>query len=84
MFIFAFVCGSAHAHGAEVLVVEQWAVSDLPYVQYRNLITAAGFIVPLAATVGNLPCAPDSGTAANHPARLMLKDGRPRAMNARP
>jgi hypothetical protein len=51
MFFFAFVCGSAHAHGAEVLVVEQWAVSDLPYMQYRNLITAAGFIVPLAATV---------------------------------
>ena len=33
------------------IVVEHWAVSDLPYMQYRKLITAAGFIVPLAATV---------------------------------
>jgi hypothetical protein len=89
MFILAFACGSAHAHGEEVLVsvyaqlvsiaacalvlftwrralahrvtgllacvgsivVEQWAISGLPYMQYRTLITAAGFIVPLAATV---------------------------------
>ena len=88
-FILAFVCGSAHAHGEEVLVsvfaelasialctlvlftwrralvhrvvglvacvgsivAEYWAVSGLPYMQYRNLITAAGFVLPLAATV---------------------------------
>jgi hypothetical protein len=33
------------------LVVENWAVSGVSYRQHRNLITIAGFIVPIAATV---------------------------------
>lgn len=33
------------------VVVGNWAVSGLPYMQYRSLITAVGFIVPMAATV---------------------------------
>jgi hypothetical protein len=33
------------------VIVGNWAVSDLPYMQYRNLITAVGFIAPLAATI---------------------------------
>jgi hypothetical protein len=33
------------------LVVGNWAVSDLPYMQYRYLITAVGFVIPIVATV---------------------------------
>jgi hypothetical protein len=33
------------------VIVENWAVGGLPYMQYRNLITAVGFIFPVAATV---------------------------------
>ena len=33
------------------LVVENWAVSAIPYMKHRNLIAAAGFIVPAAATM---------------------------------
>lgn len=33
------------------VILGNWAVSGLPYMQYRNLITAVGLIVPLAATV---------------------------------
>lgn len=33
------------------VVVENWAVSGVPYMEYRNLITAAGFIVPVTTTV---------------------------------
>ena len=33
------------------VIVENWAVSGVPYMQYRNLITAVGFIVPVAATM---------------------------------
>jgi hypothetical protein len=33
------------------LVVGNWAVSSLPYLPYRYLITAVGFFVPIAATV---------------------------------
>ncbi|EEF25171.1 conserved hypothetical protein, partial [Ricinus communis] len=33
------------------VIIENWAVSGVPYMQYRNLVTAVGFIVPMAATV---------------------------------
>jgi hypothetical protein len=33
------------------LFVGNWALSSLPFLQYGNLITAVGFVVPLAATV---------------------------------
>jgi hypothetical protein len=33
------------------LIVENWAVSDIPYMKHRNLITAAGLIVPVVATM---------------------------------
>lgn len=33
------------------LVVENWAVSVIPYMKHRNLISAAGFIVPAVATM---------------------------------
>lgn len=33
------------------VVAENWMVSGLPYMQYRNLITALGFIGPIASTV---------------------------------
>jgi hypothetical protein len=33
------------------VIAENWAVSGIPYMQHRNLITAVGFIVPVVATV---------------------------------
>jgi hypothetical protein len=33
------------------LIVQNWAVSDIPYMQRRNVITAAGFIVPVVAAM---------------------------------
>lgn len=33
------------------VIIENLAVSGVPYIQYRNLLTAVGLIVPVAATV---------------------------------
>ena len=33
------------------LVMANWAVSSLPYLQYRHLITVVGFAMPIVATV---------------------------------
>ena len=56
MLLFTWRWAAAHrligfVAGVASLFVGNWALSSLPYLQCQNLITAVGFVVPLAATV---------------------------------